>query len=244
MARQVGDFLLHMELTEENPFDLCSWSTAEETRLRQQEPPSDRRAWSEAVDSYLSSPIFNGDIRDAAEPLFWVPLLMRLGGLSLDEAVKLTVENLQLRDGMQIICIDSEPKTAGSRREIPVSQQLQDLGLINLVDLRRAQKESKLFPQLSGGRPKAGKERLRRHFVRYCETHGIDASALHFEDFRKALQYELLEKGCPPDIVRMAMGHVSRETGIRFLDDILRRTVRDALSGAGTDMPDIVDPFR
>ncbi|WP_099827137.1 tyrosine-type recombinase/integrase [Oceaniglobus indicus] len=243
-ARQVGDFLVKLGLAEENPFDVCSWSTVDEARLRQQERPVDHPRWLDAVESYLSSPIFHGDIGDAGDPLFWIPLLMRLAGLRLGEAVHLTTQNLQYHDGIPVLCIERDAKTTGARREIPVSRRLQDLGLVGLFKLRQDQKETMLFPHVSQERLGTGTTRFRRQFVRYCETHGIDASALHFEDFRKALQYELLEKGCPPDIVRMAMGHVSREAGIRFLDDILRRTVRDALSGAGTDMPDIVDPLR
>lgn len=170
--------------------------------------------------------------------------MMRLAGLRLGEAVHLTTQNLQYHDGIPVLCIERDAKTPGARREIPVSRQLQDLGLVGLFKLRQDQKETMLFPHLSQERLGTGTTRFRRQFVRYCETHGIDASALHFEDFRKALQYELLEKGCPPDIVRMAMGHASREAGIRVLDDTLLGKVRDALSRAGTDMPDIVDPFR
>ena len=64
-ARQVGDFLVELELADANPFDVCSWSTVQEARLRLQERPSDRHGWSKGVDSYLSSPIFRGDIQDA-----------------------------------------------------------------------------------------------------------------------------------------------------------------------------------
>lgn len=64
-ARQVGDFLVELNLEDANPFDICSWSTAEEACLRQQERPSETREWSESVESYLSSPIFKGDMRDA-----------------------------------------------------------------------------------------------------------------------------------------------------------------------------------
>lgn len=194
-----------------------------------------------------SSPIFRGAIGDAGDPLFWVPLLMRLGGLRLGEAVHLAPGDLQCRDGIPVICIgsiDRDAKTAGSRRKIPVTPRLQDLGLIDLFELRRDQNETVLFPQFSEHRPRTDLARFRRHFVRYCAAHGIKASALHFDDFRNALHRELLEKGCPSDVVRVALGHMARETHVPFLDDSLRAAVYDAMAKAGDDLPDIVGPFQ
>lgn len=244
-ARQVGDLLVELNLADANPFDICSWSTAEEARLRQLERPSEPRNSSGAVESYLSSPMFRGDMRDPGDPLFWVPLLMRLGGLRLEEAVHLTTRDLQYRDGMPVIRIDRNSKTPKARREIPVTRRLQDLGLVGLFELRQDQKETMLFPQLSEDRPGTGTTRFRRDFVRYCDTHGIDASALHINDFRKTLQCELLEKGYPNDVVRRALGHVTREIlRIPFLNDILRREIHEALSDVGTGLPGIVNPLR
>ncbi|ATI42075.1 hypothetical protein CBW24_08680 [Pacificitalea manganoxidans] len=243
-ARQVGDFLAELELAEANPFDVCSWSTAEEARLRQQERLSETRDWSEAVECYLSSPMFKGDMRNVGDPLFWIPLLMRLGGLRLDEAVHLTIRDLQYRDGMPVICIDRYGKTPAARREIPVTRRLQDLGLVDLFELRRDQKETLLFPQLAEGRPGSGSTRFRKDFIRYCETHGIDASALHAHDFRRALHHTLLEQECPDPVVRNVMGQVSRDTWSKFLNDSLLQTVQQALSKAGAGLPDIVGPNR
>ncbi|EBA06184.1 tyrosine-type recombinase/integrase [Sagittula stellata] len=243
-ARQVGDLLVELNLEDANPFDICSWSTAEEACLRQQERPSETREWSEAVESYLSSPIFKGDMRDAGDPLFWIPLLMCLGGLRLDEAVHLTTEDLQFRHGMPVICIDRDGKTPAACREIPVTRRLQDLGLVELFELRRDQNEALLFPQLAADRPGTATARFRKDFIRYCETHGIDASTLHAQDFRRALHHALLDQECPDHVVRNAMGQMSRDTWGRFLDDSLLQTVQQALTEAGAGLTDIVGPNR
>lgn len=178
------------------------------------------------------------------DPLFWIPLLMRLGGLRLDEAVHLTIRDLQYRDRMPVICTDRDGKTPAARREIPVTRRLQDLGLVDLFELRRYQKETLLFPQLATDRPGAATTRFRRDFIRYCETHGIDASALHAHDFRRALHHAMLEQECPDHVVRSAMGQMSRDSWIKFLDDSLLQTVQQALSKAGADLADIVGPNR
>ncbi|QYX55517.1 tyrosine-type recombinase/integrase [Roseovarius sp. SCSIO 43702] len=246
-ARQVGDLLIDLGLAVDNPFDLCSWSLTAEAHLRRQDQPGNRARDLHEVDVYLSLPIFRGIIGEAGDPLFWVPLLMRLGGLRLGEAVHLAPADLQYRDGIPVICIasiDRDAKTAGFRREAPVARRLQDLGLIDLFELRRKQREVVLFPELSEHRPRADMARFRRHFVRYCAAHGIKASALHFNDFRKALHRRLLEMGCPVDVARVALGHVARETQVPFLDDNLRAAVYDALAKAGEDLPDIVGPFQ
>ncbi|XDA99747.1 tyrosine-type recombinase/integrase [Sulfitobacter sp. LCG007] len=243
-ARQVGDLLVELNLEDANPFDICSWSTAEEARLRQQERQFVPRNSSEAVKGYLSSPMFKGAMRDPGDPLFWIPLLMRLGGLRLDEAVHLKIRDLQYRNGMPVICIDRDGKTPAARREIPVTRRLQDLGLVDLFELRRDQKETLLFPQLAEGRPGSGSTRFRKDFIRYCETHGIDASTLHAHNFRRALHHALLEQECPEHVVRSAMGQMSRDTWDKFLDDSLLQTVQQALSKAGADLPDIVGPNR
>ncbi|GGH40261.1 Phage integrase family protein [Cribrihabitans marinus] len=243
-ARQVGDLLVELNLKDANPFEICYWSTAEEARLRQQARPSGTRDWSEAVKCYLSSPMFKGAMRDAGDPLFWIPLLMRLGGLRLDEAVHVTIQDLQYRDGMPVLCIDRDAKASKSFREIPVSQRLQDLGFVDLFELRRDQKETLLFPQLAEVRPGSGSARFRKDFIRYCETHGMDASTLHAHDFRRALHHALLEQECPEHVVRSAMGQMSRDTSGKFLDDSLLQTVQQALSEAGAGLPDIVGPNR
>jgi integrase len=243
-ARQVGDLLVELDLADGNPFEICSWSSADEARLRGQDRPPSRARDLHEVDVYLSSPIFRGAIEDTGDPLYWVPLLMRLAGLRLGEAIHLAAGDLQYRDSKPVIRIDRAAKNVASRRDIPVSQRLQALGLIDLFEQRRAQKEAMLFPQLSGAGTRVGRERFRRHFVHYCEMHGIDASALHFADFRKALHRELLDKGYPNDVVRIALGHVARETHVPFLDDSLRAAVYDAMAKAGEDLSDIVGAFQ
>ncbi|MBO9457227.1 hypothetical protein J7376_18585 [Paracoccus sp. R12_1] len=243
-ARRVGDFLVELGLEGENPFDVCAWSTVEEACLRRQEQPLEPRAWSEAVENYLSSPIFKGDIQDAGDPLFWVPLLMRLGGLRLDEAVNLATRDLQYRDSMPVLFIDRNAKTPAARREVPVSPQLQDLGLLGLFELRRDQNEALLFPQLAADRPGTGTARFRKVFIRYCDTHGIGASALQAHDFRRALRRELIEHECADHVVRAIMGQLTPDWGVPFLASSLRRAIDGAQSEIGAGLPDIACPFR
>ena len=104
--------------------------------------------------------------------------------------------------------------------------------------------ETLLFPQLAEVRPGSGSARFRKDFIRYCETHGIDASTLHAHDFRRALHHAMLEQECPDPVVRNVMGQVSRDTWSKFLDDTRLQTVQQALSKAGADLPDIVGPNR
>ncbi len=188
--------------------------------------------------------MFRGDLRDAGDPLFWIPLLMRLGGMRLEEAVQLATRDLQYRDGMPVIRVDQNAKTPKSIRKVPVSRRLQDLGLVDLFELRRDQNEALLFPQLAADRLGTATARFRKDFIRYCETHGIDASTLQAHDFRRALHHALLEQECPDHVVRSAMGQMSRDTWDKFLDDTLLQTVQQALSEAGAGLPDIVGPNR
>lgn len=243
-ARQVGDFLVGLELADENPFDICRWSMAEETRLRQQERPAEPRYCSEAVESFLSSPIFKGEMSDPGDPLFWVPLLMRLGGLRLGEAIGLRTRDLRKGDCWPVLCIDLNTELKEPTREVPVSRRLAGLGLEKLFELRRRQNETALFPQLASNRSGVGTAQFRRRFVSYCGMHGIDTSFVHPRDFRRALHRALLERQCTDHVVRSAMGQASGDTRGKFLDDSLLHSVHAALSQSGDDLPDIVGPFR
>ncbi|WP_370283321.1 tyrosine-type recombinase/integrase [Pseudooceanicola sp.] len=239
-ARQVGDLLVELELAVANPFDVCRWSGMEEARLRRQDSPKESEYSLEEVHLYLASPIFNGDIGDVGDPLFWVPLLMRLGGLRVGEVVDLTVEKLRYRRSIPVICLARGTKNA---REIPIPKRLQELGLIQLFELRKEQNQLALFPQVQTGRSGNGVTRFRTLFVRYCQTHGIMAARVPADAFRKALLNDLLREGLRDDVLRMAMGHSWRKRpGPSPEDDLLLQLDR-ALAKAGADLPNIVGPF-
>jgi len=102
---------------------------------------------------------------------YWLWLLMCFAGVRPEEGAQLEVEDVVSIDGIRCIAIRSvgsrTVKTLPSVRTVPIGDTLRRLGFLELVMARRAERERRLFPELSYRRGPARKDDT-AEVHRYC----------------------------------------------------------------------------
>lgn len=89
VMRAVGEMLVDMQLIDQNPFSICSWSNKEEKALKSTEGDRKRQAWDDRINDLHGSRIFQEPLEDVGEPLFWAPLIARHEGMRMEEILQL-----------------------------------------------------------------------------------------------------------------------------------------------------------
>lgn len=145
---RIGRFLEGLGLLPRNPFARCSWSADEEKQLQAQEEARARIAWDDRLNDLFRTPEFQGRASDPGSPLFWAPLLAVHNGLRMQEALQ--IEDIGSEDGHPYLTVRNKAgnfvKSVSSERRLPIHPNLIELGLMDLVELRRHEKEPRLSP--------------------------------------------------------------------------------------------------
>lgn len=89
----IGKMLFDLQLADKNPFELCSVSNSDKKKMSANEATRARTVWDDRIYTFFESPVFQGEIDDPGEPLFWMPLLARLMGLREEEAAQLAPDD-------------------------------------------------------------------------------------------------------------------------------------------------------
>lgn len=195
----VGQMLYDLQLIDTNPFAICSVSNKDRKRMAANEESRTRTVWDDRIYDLFRSRVFQGDIEEPGDPLFWLPLLARLNGLREEEACQLAPEDFGTDRGIAYLdvkaCDANHVKTAESQRRIPVHPQLIELGLLQLVEMRRRQRKSRLFPHLTRGQTK-GKfsENFSKKFTYYRKTNDCYWPGLDFHAFRTTFHGDLMNR--------------------------------------------------
>ncbi|MGX1004040.1 superfamily II DNA or RNA helicase/integrase [Roseovarius sp. MBR-38] len=149
----VGTMCMELQLADKNPFEILSVSNDDKKRMAASEEKRARTVWDDRIYTLFSSPVFQGEIDEPGEPLFWLPLFGRLMGLREEEGAQLSPGDFGSDRGIQFLdikCTDANHiKTEESQRRIPIHPQL-----LELVEMRRRQGQSRLFPHMTRGRTK------------------------------------------------------------------------------------------
>ena len=220
VMRAVGEMLEDMQLIDQNPFSICSWSNDEEKRLKSSEGGSKRQAWDDRLTNLWSSPIFQEPLTDVGEPLFWAPLTGRLQGMRMEEILQLGPDDFGWDKGIPYMrvrhTIINGVKTLSSARVLPVHPQLIKLGLLKLVDLRKKQGHIRLFPFLNRSKQKGNfSGNFSKTFGYYRRTNDCYWPGLDFHALRTTFHHDLLGDDKSDAIRCRIMGHTYTDEGDR-----------------------------
>ena len=190
---------------------------AYEREARDREVPrADRQPWGrEGLHALFSSPAFQGEgLRSDA--LFWAPLISAHAGLRSEEALQLLAGDIQRKDGVWCFCVSSGAgktvKNKSSHRDVPIHPTLIDAGLLELLDVRRKQGCTRLFPDLErGAASESFTEIFSKRFGRYTREHGLWRPEHDFHSLRKDFNVRLREAQVPLGARKRLMGHVIRD---------------------------------
>jgi hypothetical protein len=219
----VGTMCMELQLADKNPFEILSVSNDDKKRMAASEEKRARTVWDDRIYTLFSSPVFQGEIDEPGEPLFWLPLFGRLMGLREEEGAQLSPGDFGSDRGIQFLdikCTDANHiKTEESQRRIPIHPQLLELGLLELVEMRRRQGQSRLFPHMTRGKTK-GKfsENFSKTFTYYRQTNGCYWPGLDYHAFRTTFHGDLMNRDKSDEIRCRLMGHEARDEGARSYD--------------------------
>lgn len=163
--------------------------------------------------SPVRTPVFQGGLDEPGDPLFWAPLLGELAGLRCEEALQLRLADFHTDEGVAYLAIGARDaaqrvKSKAARRNVPLHHHLIELGLLDLVALRRSQNFRTLFPHQTRGATKGRlSENFSKRFTHYRKQHGVYEPQLDFHSFRSGFQQRLKHKLVAKDIRQELLGH-------------------------------------
>ncbi len=165
------------------------------------------------IHKLLASPIYREPLDEPGEPLFWAPLLALFAGLRMEEALQLRSDDFATETNVAYIRIqiadeNQRLKSGAAQRRVPVHRTLLDLGLLQLVELRRTSGQGRIFTHLERGRSK-GKlgENFSKRFTHYRKRNAIYEAAKDFHGLRTDFHTRLAYANVPVHARRSLMGH-------------------------------------
>ena len=143
---------------------------------------------------------------------FWVPLLALFTGARINELCQLYVEDVQRQGKHWCISINKEKdktlKNNSSKRLIPLSKTIIDIGFLKFVEQRKKDKSERLFPELRKARDGFSSV-ASKWFALYKKRFGINDPKKVFHSFRNTVISHLQEKGFPEAKIGGLVGHKS-----------------------------------
>ena len=149
---------------------------------------------------------------------WWLPLLAVFSGCRLEELGQLRVTDVRTQDGVALLDIntlddDKRLKSGSSRRLVPLSRVLEDLGFLRYVDGQRFAGESMVFPHLKPDKFGKRTAAWSKWWGRYARKIGIVDRRKVFHSFRHSFKDACREAGIPQDIHDALTGHAPNNVG-------------------------------
>ncbi|CUH40979.1 hypothetical protein JSE7799_03720 [Jannaschia seosinensis] len=209
---------MDMQLIDQNPFSICTWTNDEEKALKSSEGQRRREAWDDRIYDLWNSRIYQEPLEDIGDPLFWAPLIARHQGMRMEEILQLGPDDFGVDKGIPYLRIRHDivngVKTLSSARILPIHPQLVELGLLKLVDMRRKAGHIRLFPFLNRGKVKGTfSANFSKMFGYYRRTNGCYWAGLDFHALRTTFHHDLLGDDKSDAIRCRIMGHTRTDEG-------------------------------
>lgn len=211
--QSIFDHAFNQRLIDSNPFKGRILTDAEVKRWKKSEARIERTGWGDAIYALLGSEVFRSPLTDEGEPLYWAPLIAMYAGLRLEEICQLRVRDFGTDEGVPFVAIQNELgsqslKTINSLRRIPLHRALIDLGLPDLVEKRRDQGMSRLFPDMNRSKSKGTLSAIMsKRFGYYIRSRGIKDEGLDFHALRTEFLVRLTRARVPDHVRKGLMGH-------------------------------------
>lgn len=247
---RIGRFLEQLGLLPKNPFALCAWTANEEKQLKSQEETRARVEWDDRLYALFRTPVFQGNLKDPGDPLFWAPLIAVHNGLRMQEILQLGPDDFGSEGGHHYLRVrnlaGNSVKAISSERQVPVHPNLIELGLPQLIELRRRQKEPRLFPHIGRGETKGTQSELfTKSFGYYRQINGVYWPGLDFHALRTTFHGFLLNSDVVTDARRRRlMGHKPVDEGeISYAQGLRSSTLLKNIREVNIDISMIKSPF-
>ncbi len=212
-TQQVNRFMVVLRVMQANLMQDVIWTTDERDEIDALQEDNSRKEWGEKLADLFRTPIFQDELEDVGDPMFWAPLIAVHAGLRMEEALQLRCDDIATEAGVVFFDIKVGPnqslKTKSAVRRVPL------LGFMELVALRRRQGEDRLFPHLKRGENRNSLSSLfTKDFTRYRQAHEVYDNQRDFHSFRTGFNIGLMKKRVAGELRKVLMGHVINDVNL------------------------------
>ncbi|MFZ7093993.1 tyrosine-type recombinase/integrase [Primorskyibacter sp. 2E233] len=227
------------------------WDKREYDQRELHQEDNKRDAWFDDLPALLRSRVFQQPLDEPGDPMFWAPLISVHSGLRSEEILQLATGDIRDVDGIPCFVLQQgvgqSLKSSAGRRTVPVHKNLIELGLLELVALRKRDGEPRLFPWLE--RSKAKKtftETFSKNFTKYRKSAKVYRPGLDFHAFRTTFNQALVATGCRDSERRNLLGHAENDVGIKHYtpDGFATSSLRDCVNAVTYDISMVRRPFQ
>jgi len=248
---QILGYAVFEGLRPDNPARQVKWTHKDIARRLANEEEADRLPWGDRLPKLLGSPIYRQPLAEPGDPLFWAPLVALFAGFRLEETLQLGTDDFDTDEGVPVICVQlsgglQSLKSKAAKRSIPIHDTLLDLGLLKLVELRRAANQKRLFTYLERGQAKGTfGEIFSKRFTTYRKRCGIYDRARDFHSLRKDFQTRLTRAEVPYHSRKLLMGHELSDVTHKhyYPEGDTIEMMRDYINRIEADCSRILRPF-
>jgi integrase len=170
----------------------------------------------------LQSKAFTGKNRKFDDPVFWAVLIAVLSGARMEEVLQLQVGDVYHEEGVLVFHFRDgyaqSIKNKSSIRKVPVHDFLFEVGLLELIQLRRDQGTEWLFAELDYGPDGRFSSRFSKQFRRYREKENLLDESRDFHSLRKDFNSFLSRVQVATHIRARLMGHTIADITNRDYD--------------------------
>lgn len=248
---RIGRCLEGLGLLSRNPFALCCWTKAEEDSLKAQEETRARTEWDDRLYRLFRTPEFQGETEDPGSPIFWATMIGLHQGCRMQEVLQLAPNDFGSESGIPYLTIrnaeGNSVKSISGERRLPIHPNLLALGLMDLVDLRRREKEPRLFPHLTRSEVRGSHAALfSKTFGYYRKSHDVYWPGLDFHALRTTFHGFLLNSDEITDARRRRlMGHTPLDEGEKsYAQGLSPSTLLRSIEEVKIDISMVVSPIR
>lgn len=212
-TQRVLRYLIAMGYLKENLMKGVIWSKRQLERFEILQEDNSRKIWGDELPKLFRTPIFQGELSDIGDPMYWAPLIAVHQGLRQEECLQLRIEDLRVENGIHFFDIKvgaswQHLKSKAATRRVPIHQNLIRLGFLDLVAMRRREGEDRLFPHLTRGKNrKTLSENFTKDFTRYRKANGVYEKRIDFHSFRTQFNVELIKARTDGELRHILMGH-------------------------------------
>jgi Site-specific recombinase XerD len=159
---------------------------------------------------------------------YWLPLVALHSGMRVEEAAKLTVDDLRDIDGIWCFHIE-DAKTPAGNRDIPVHPRLIKLGLLDHRERVISIKSKQLWTELKKGSEGRYSHAFVQWWSQFRKLIGLGRDGLVFHSFRHTFISTLLNAGVPQSTIQQLAGHSASDVTVGVYGGKLL-TAQDKLS--------------
>lgn len=212
-AQRVVRYMEALGYLSENFMENVMWSKGELERLEILQEDNSRKIWGDELPKLFRTPLFQGQIADIGDPMFWAVIIAVLHGLREEEVLQLRLDDIRTENGIVYFDIKvgapwQRLKSKAATRRVPLHDSLIALGFLDLVAMRRREGEDRLFPHLTRGKNrKTLSENFTKDFTRFRKANDVYEKRIDFHSFRTQFNVEQIKARTDSELRHILMGH-------------------------------------